>query len=166
MTVPCLSLWQPWASLLVHGVKRVETRPKRFNHTGVLLIHAAKSWTPDQAAVDRRYRTSFSQNLIDAQYDWWDNADLPLGAIVGAVVVERVERMTEELIAAQTSMERDMGDWRVGRWGIFCKAAAWLTKPVPFRGQQATPFPLDLNKLDAEGSVAVHALLARMKVIG
>ena len=40
----CLSLWQPWASLLVHGKKRVETGGWDMKHRGPLLIHATLRW--------------------------------------------------------------------------------------------------------------------------
>ncbi len=166
MKVPCLSLWQPWASLLVHGVKKVETRPKRLNHEGPLLIHAAKVWTLAEQQADRHFRETFPRNLMAAQYPC--DGPLPLGAIVGAVVVERVERMTPVMITARqhdSPMELDMGNWKEGRWAITCSAAAWLSQPIPCRGMQATPFQVDLDKFEAQHRVVVHALLARLKVL-
>ena len=44
----CLSLWQPWASLVVIGAKRFETRSWPTNYRGPLLIHAAQRWSPSQ----------------------------------------------------------------------------------------------------------------------
>jgi hypothetical protein len=37
-----LSLKQPWATLLVHGIKSIEIRRWRTPYTGRLLIHAAR----------------------------------------------------------------------------------------------------------------------------
>jgi hypothetical protein len=37
-----LSIHQPWASLIVHGIKTVENRKWRTNHRGPLLIHAGR----------------------------------------------------------------------------------------------------------------------------
>lgn len=37
-----LSLWQPWASAIALGAKRVETRSWETLYRGPLLIHAAK----------------------------------------------------------------------------------------------------------------------------
>lgn len=37
----CLTMHQPWASLLVAGVKRVEGRSWQTTHRGRLWIHAA-----------------------------------------------------------------------------------------------------------------------------
>lgn len=46
-----LSLWQPWATLMAYGLKRVETRSWAIRHRGPLLIHAAKKWTPDLGEI-------------------------------------------------------------------------------------------------------------------
>ncbi|VFQ85406.1 unnamed protein product [Cuscuta campestris] len=40
-TNPCLTMHQPWASLLVHGIKRIEGRSWPSPITGRLWIHAA-----------------------------------------------------------------------------------------------------------------------------
>jgi hypothetical protein len=55
---PCLTMHQPWASLLVHGIKRVEGRSWPSPLTGRLWIHAA-SKVPDPdtvAAMEDFYR--------------------------------------------------------------------------------------------------------------
>lgn len=38
-----LSLWQPWASLIAHGAKTIETRGWATHYRGPLAIHAAKT---------------------------------------------------------------------------------------------------------------------------
>lgn len=38
-----LSLKEPWASLVVQGIKKMETRSWRTNYRGMLLIHASMS---------------------------------------------------------------------------------------------------------------------------
>ncbi|KAF8678516.1 hypothetical protein HU200_046270 [Digitaria exilis] len=47
---PCLTMHQPWASLLVHGIKRVEGRSWPSPITGRLWIHAA-SKVPDPDTI-------------------------------------------------------------------------------------------------------------------
>ena len=37
-----ISLWQPWASVVALGSKRIETRHWSTGHRGPLAIHAAK----------------------------------------------------------------------------------------------------------------------------
>ena len=49
-----LTLWQPWATLLVHGIKKIETRPKATTWTkekGIYLIHAAQRWDRQQYEI-------------------------------------------------------------------------------------------------------------------
>lgn len=73
-----LSLLQPWATLVVMGVKQYEVRSWQTKHRGALLIHAsAKKPT-------RRERLFFEQ--ADYFRDYIDTMDhLPYGAIIGQV---------------------------------------------------------------------------------
>lgn len=43
-----LTMHQPWASLLVHGIKRIEGRPWPTNFRGRLWIHAASKQPSEQ----------------------------------------------------------------------------------------------------------------------
>jgi hypothetical protein len=49
-TPQCLSMHQPWASLLVHGIKRVEGRGWPTDHQGTLWI-ASTAQEPDSASI-------------------------------------------------------------------------------------------------------------------
>ena len=54
MKYKVLSMWEPWATLYVHGIKKIETRPKPTSWTiekGSYLIHAAKKWTKEQEQI-------------------------------------------------------------------------------------------------------------------
>ncbi|MCK5606447.1 ASCH domain-containing protein [Candidatus Pacearchaeota archaeon] len=46
-----LSIKQPWAALIVHGIKDIENRTWRTNHRGITLIHASKKF--NQIIVDK-----------------------------------------------------------------------------------------------------------------
>jgi len=45
VTIKCLSLWQPWATLMAIGAKRIETRSWGTRYRGWVAIHAAKHWS-------------------------------------------------------------------------------------------------------------------------
>ncbi|KAK6914083.1 ASCH domain [Dillenia turbinata] len=65
-TNPCLTMHQPWASLLVYGIKRVEGRSWPSPVRGRLWIHAA-SKVPDPATikvVEDFYREIYAVNGI------------------------------------------------------------------------------------------------------
>lgn len=42
-TVRALTLWQPWATCIVRGTKRIENRSWGTDYRGLLLIHAGKT---------------------------------------------------------------------------------------------------------------------------
>jgi len=69
-----LTIKQPWASLLMAGVKRVENRTWSTGHRGRLAIHAGKQVDPAAAAI-----------LAAAGIDPEPFADAPRGAILGTV---------------------------------------------------------------------------------
>lgn len=49
--VECLSMHQPWASLLVYGIKRIEGRNWPTNHRGWLWI-ASTAQEPSAASIE------------------------------------------------------------------------------------------------------------------
>jgi activating signal cointegrator 1 len=123
-----LSLMQPWATLVVIGAKRFETRSWQTTHRGLLLIHAARSWNATQQQLCTV--EPFLSALRLAGHDLPD--DLPRGAVLGCVdLLEclRVDQADQWLAANDAAYEREksFGDYRPGRW-------AWrLANPRRFR---------------------------------
>ncbi|KAM9409483.1 activating signal cointegrator 1 isoform 1-T1 [Pholidichthys leucotaenia] len=78
----CLSMHQPWASLLVKGVKRVEGRTWYTSHRGRLWIAAAaKKPTPQEIAeVETMYRHIYKKEPHFPK-------DYPTGCLLGCVNV-------------------------------------------------------------------------------
>ncbi|XP_053490089.1 activating signal cointegrator 1 [Ictalurus furcatus] len=76
----CLSMHQPWASLLTCGIKRVEGRTWYTSHRGRLWIAAAaKKPTPQEIAqVEAMYRQICKQDLHFPK-------DYPTGCLLGCV---------------------------------------------------------------------------------
>ena len=70
-----LSICQPWAWAIVHGLKRVENRTWRTHHRGVLVIHASKS---------RRFVDGDYAELLPGLPPW---EELDYGALIGVVEV-------------------------------------------------------------------------------
>ncbi|MFI0814076.1 ASCH domain-containing protein [Streptomyces sp. NPDC021098] len=46
-----LTLWQPWASCIAYGSKRIENRRWATDYRGVLLIHAGRTLDPNATTV-------------------------------------------------------------------------------------------------------------------
>ena len=84
-----ISIKQPWASLIAHGIKDIENRtwkcPQKYIGQRV-LIHASKGkgdgWILNKRARVKNYKCTPSQSLKSTFYD-----DLPFGAIIGSVVI-------------------------------------------------------------------------------
>ena len=138
-TIPCISLWQPWAWLLVHGHehpdgKRVENRTWPLPAAMIgrwCLIHAAKAIKPNERLAAGRVAatlTGWAPRVALARLTS-DTEEFPLGGIVGAVKWEtccEVEALFEDdgLGAPPPSIRA----WAVG-------PHCWITsaaKPLPF----------------------------------
>ena len=115
-----LSLWQPWAQLIVIGGKSIETRHWPTKVRGKIAVHAARRET------DRR-ETDISFNITD----------LPLGAVVGTVEIIDCFHI-EELYGSKydTPMERSYGDWAKGRFGWVLSDPTVFEIPIKAPGHQ------------------------------
>lgn len=142
-----LSLLQPWASLVVLGHKRIETRPRNTSYRGQLLIHASlgkKHWkNPDVDELFKDYYNLFAP--VSA---------LPLGAIIGSVNITdtcttnlwlpgnpgempglRITTDTKRKFLCLDKQEYEMGDYSKGRWGYLLEDSLQFKEPIPAKGQ-------------------------------
>lgn len=140
-----ITLWQPWASLMVMGVKRVETRPRNFNHKGELGIHAAKF--KNQAFAELCKRPPFDRFITDYYA-------LPFGAIIGKVNVKgccstdfivKHHDLIEGIV--NWEIEKEFGNYDTGRSGIVCSDHEQFEVITPAKGFQTMPWKFDDNKL-------------------
>lgn len=126
-----LPLWQPWASLVAMGAKRVETRswPAPAAILGErVAIHACK--TRDHIALCETF--PFDRHIRDA-------AHLPLGALVGTVLVVRCSEITDasaDALEESLPEEFALGNYMSGRFAWVLRDAQPFVEPVPFRGMQ------------------------------
>jgi hypothetical protein len=127
-----LTVLQPWASLLVFGEKRFETRSWQTAHRGRIAIHAGLRRT--DSARDLCTIEPFRSAL--ARHGIKHFTDLPKGVIIGTIdlmdcmPVEAAAKYmragpTPEHGGFNTAQEQAFGDIRPGRW-------AWqLCNPSP-----------------------------------
>lgn len=141
-----LSLWQPWATLVVAGEKRVETRGWATAHRGPLLIHAAKAWNNALAAIADA--DPFRAALLLAGFR--SAAKLPFGALVGTVEVVDCYPTSKVDVSPQAcrvpsvgldrllidDTERAFGDYGTGRWAWLLRNPVAFAEPVPHAGRQ------------------------------
>ncbi len=105
----CLSMWQPWASLLIYGFKRFEGRQWDTNYRGPLWIHAG-SRQPDPSEirkVENQYRKLYEgQNMPPFPTSY------PTGCVIGLVDLQDVisQQMYTEYIPKEFTGE-STEDW-------------------------------------------------------
>lgn len=144
-----LSLTQPWATLWVCGLKRIETRSWGTKYRGPVAVHAAKNFPA--SCLSMCFEQPFKTALYAAGIE--HPRALPTGCILGWVDVTDVLEMTDERVTGAPAMERYIsltvpdarlgaterafGDYRPGR-------RAWVTgetrfilpEPIPYKGAQ------------------------------
>jgi hypothetical protein len=137
-----LSIQQPFASLVVHGLKRYETRSWPTSYRGPLAIHASR--IVRMAQRERCWRPPIRGLLAQAGIA---PSDLPLRCLVGVVrVVDCVP--APDLIDELDARERELGDWRDGRHAWLLADAVPLAVPVPWPGQLSLfELPVDVTTL-------------------
>lgn len=132
-----LSVMQPWASLLVAGGKRIETRSWSTNHRGRLWVHA--SGRISRPVRDAVAACPYLRRAIAAA-GFASLAELPLGAILGSVEVVDSLPIEAGFLARRPwsqieSEEFRLGDYGPGRYGWFCRRPITLPAPVPATGR-------------------------------
>lgn len=86
----CLSMWQPWASLLVYGFKRYEGRQWSTEYRGPLWIHAGSRQPTEQEIqqVQAHYKMLYSQDPSIEMPDF--PTDYPTGCLIGVIDLQDV----------------------------------------------------------------------------
>lgn len=123
-----LSLLQPWATLVIMGAKKIETRSWQTAYRGELLIHASRS-KKGNALSGKPPFTGYINNF----------RGLPFGAIVGSVVLKdivpvEVLQLPENELATLTLEEKAFGDYTKGRYAWLLQNPVPLSKPIPING--------------------------------
>lgn len=121
-----ISILQPWATLIVLGEKRIETRSWSTSHRGPLLIQASKSMRLilKEICGSEPFRSILKRHRIDIN-------DLPTGQIIGQVEV--VDCLPTEKMEPSLT-EYHLGDFGPKRYGFVLANATPLAVPIHCRG--------------------------------
>jgi hypothetical protein len=128
-----ITLYQPWASSIAVGGKKIETRSWPCeDYRGPIAIHAGKK--TDE--LNRFWEIPFADVLIhDAprELNYYGPESLPLGCIVAvALLVDCVPTDGLEV----DELEALLGDFSPGRWAWKLENIKRLDPPIPARGYQ------------------------------
>ncbi len=121
-----LSVMQPWATLIVLGIKRIETRPWRTGFRGRLAVHASSRLPTgfDQLCCGEPYRSA----LLSSP---WNRP--PRGVLLGTV--ELCDCVRVEELDALDDGERSFGNFAPGRWAWLLADPQPLPWLIPVRGR-------------------------------
>ena len=130
MDLRAFSVKQPWAGLLVAGVKRFEVRTWAPSGPGVFLVHASSGKA--RGMPELRAEPLFQKSLREAGMT--DEQGWPQSAFLGLVEVARVINTEEGLPRRFTKQDEFLCGsvesillWEIGRRWPF-------TRPVPCNG--------------------------------
>lgn len=122
-----LSLWQPWASLVVLGLKQYETRSWQTSYRGTLVIHAAKTWDEQQFEQWNRFEIRLDHTFA-----------VPRGVALGTVELIGCFQTTP-LLGLEVplgSHEHIFGNWSPGRYAWKLANPIQFPEPIPCAGHQ------------------------------
>ncbi|KAK7344138.1 hypothetical protein VNO77_13448 [Canavalia gladiata] len=130
---PCLTMHQPWASLLVYGIKRVEGRSWPAPITGRLWIHAA-SKVPDEStikAMEYFYKEIYALNgITDIKFPQHYPVSRLLGCVEVVGCLTRDELACWEMVPEGVRLEAQTD------YCWLCERPQKLLIPFEMRGYQ------------------------------
>lgn len=112
-----LTVKQPYASLLVGGVKDVENRSRRTNYRGTVLIHAGARMHDVVSFLRKRHEFTVEEITIMTQVNEVEENEL-FGCIVGSVEIV-------DCVQDSTSPWAERGQWH---W--VCRNAKVFDHPI------------------------------------
>lgn len=128
-----ITLMEPWATLMVLGYKRVETRSWNSHYRGEVAIHAGKS---TKFAKELDYVQNLFAKAGIPMPEGFPTAppEYPLGRIIAVGNLVDVKRMVPDVISVQTRMERAFGEWNQKRFAFFFEKVRRTTEQIPWEG--------------------------------
>src|SRR6266545_1518052 len=126
-----LSILQPYATLIIIGGKRLETRSWRTSRRGRIGIHASRAFSREARRLcdEEPFRSTLeAAGLADPD-------DLPLGALLGTAELIDCTSADDLDLDALGAAELAFGDFRPGRWAWELRHPQPLPVAVAFRGR-------------------------------
>lgn len=129
-----ITLYQPYATLIQVGAKKIETRGWPTTHRGLLAIHSAKRIPNEDLAWLIGSETG--GRILDAlgAAGYYGLDELPLGKILCTVNLVDCARSAVEHLPPEP--ERSFGLYCAGRWMWRLADVRTLPEPIPCRGAQ------------------------------
>jgi hypothetical protein len=135
VTLPCISILQPYAWLIVNGHKDIENRGWATSFRGRILIHAGKKYS---RSTHDEYVADFEDDYPGFQLPAFEQ--MQLGGIVGSATIT-------------DCVKEHPSRWKIlGSWG-FVMADQRVRPFIPYRGQLSI-FRVPREVIDAQPQAA------------
>ncbi len=137
MVMKAITIWQPWASLIVEGQKGYETRSWYTSYRGPIAIHAAKR--PVEKVLEEINPSGMPTFFLEALYSIFGQyfkETLPTGGIVATAKLVDCIRITEEFVKGLSFKEELFGDYTIGRYAWKLEGVKKIQRPIPVVGKQ------------------------------
>jgi len=132
-----ITIWQPWADLIIRGYKLNETRSWPTTYTGPIAIHAAKyRKLPHEVYEQIAKAICITPESYRGSWLYYLEHGIPgdrFGAILGEATIDRVLPTT---IKVTTEIEKALGDFSPGRYAWRLTDVIEYQKPIPTKGRQ------------------------------
>ena len=92
-----ISLWQPWASLIALGKKRIETRSWYTDYRGPIAIHAAKRRIDDDTFYFLMRTDAFARATASME-NRFERGSCPYGCIVATAYLANCVRIEKDVM--------------------------------------------------------------------
>jgi activating signal cointegrator 1 len=159
-----LTLWEPWATLMAMGAKKIETRHWSDNYRGPVAIHSAKGGL-SQAELFEQCCVPWFLNVLKDDAKILKAAMSPrqvrdafpcghiiaVGTLVDCLPVESLVCLPgvfEDYPKLDTQQERAFGNYESGRWGFVFENVKRLPAPIPFKSRQGKLLEVDPKTLE------------------
>jgi activating signal cointegrator 1 len=131
-----ISIWQPFATLIVRGYKIFETRTWAAPRSLIgqrIGIASTKTIRPEQRAHfnDEEFQRNYQRLGLPDRLE-----DLSHGYMLGTAIVESVELMTENFLEEVSGEEKTYGWWQEGFYAWRMVSPEEFPRPIPVRGAQ------------------------------
>ena len=135
VSLPCLSVRQPWASLIVHNFKPIENRTWPIAYRGPFLVHAGKTWGRDEQDAYRELLQIALDHNDMRRVEAIQRSQSFRGGIVGfATLSACISR--DRWIDAGRRLYDGWKNWFCGDYGWILKNPVALGRVVVFPGRQ------------------------------
>jgi activating signal cointegrator 1 len=170
-----ISLWEPWATLMALGAKKIETRSWSTQYRGWLAIQASKGGLREAELELTVSYPDFHEALlgfqpfnekIQVQKKGWVKEVFPHGHIVAIVkLVDCLPMQSlgclpgvfEDYPEMDTPQERAFGNFDAGRWAWVTEGVFRLADPIPFSAKQGLNELPNLQTVQVMGQMAIGA---------